>query len=140
VRQLKFYDDLLRLLEDRRIDILFANESEILMLAGSNDLETALQAVAPKARTLVVTRSELGALALSGGERAEVAAEPIERLVDTTGAGDLFAAGFLHGLTTGRDLETSARIGSLAAAEVISHMGARPETDLAALAAPVLSP
>ena len=132
-------DDLLALLEAGRIDILFSNEAEILMLAGSDDLETALQAVAPKVRTLVVTRSEHGALALSGGERAEVAAEPIERLVDTTGAGDLFAAGFLAGQARGLALEQSLKLGAIAAAEVIQHYGARPEANLRALAGDLLT-
>jgi sugar/nucleoside kinase (ribokinase family) len=130
--------DLLRLLDDGRIDILFANEAEILMLAGEEELEAALAAVAPKVETLVVTRSELGALALSGGERAEVAAEPIERLVDTTGAGDLFAAGFLAGQARGLGLEPSLKLGAIAAAEVIQHYGARPEADLQALTGELL--
>jgi sugar/nucleoside kinase (ribokinase family) len=131
-------DDLLRLLDQGRIDILFGNEAEILMLAGADELEAALRAVAPKVRTLVVTRSEHGALALSGGKRADVAAEPIERLVDTTGAGDLFAAGFLAGQARGLDLQRSLKLGAIAAAEVIQHYGARPEADLKALAADLL--
>jgi len=83
---------------------------------------------------LVVTRSENGATAVSGGERADVPAERIERLVDTTGAGDLFAAGFLAGEARGLGLEASLRLGAIAAAEVIQHYGARPEKDLKALA------
>jgi sugar/nucleoside kinase (ribokinase family) len=132
-------DDLLRLLEEGRIDILFGNDAEILMLAGAEDLETALAAVEPKVQTLVVTRGERGALALSAGERAEVAAEPIERLVDTTGAGDLFAAGFLAGQARGLGLEQSLKLGAIAAAEVIQHYGARPEADLKALARDLLA-
>jgi len=132
-------DDLLRLLGDRRIDILFGNEAEILMLAGADDLESALASVRSKVATLVVTRSEQGALALDGGERAEVAAEPIERLVDTTGAGDLFAAGFLAGEARGLGLERSLKLGAIAAAEVIQHYGARPEADLKALAGELLA-
>ena len=120
------------------IDILFANEVEILHLARETDLEAALAAVAPKVPTLVVTRSEHGAIAVRGGERASVRAEPIERLVDTTGAGDLFAAGFLAGEAKGLGLERSLKLGAIAAAEVIQHYGARPELDLAALAAPFL--
>jgi sugar/nucleoside kinase (ribokinase family) len=127
-------DDLLRLLDEGRIDILFGNEAEILMLAGADGLEEALVAVRSKVRTLVVTRSEHGALALSGAERAEVPAVPIERLIDTTGAGDLFAAGFLAGQARGLGLEQSLKLGAIAAAEVIQHYGARPETDLKALA------
>ena len=76
---------------------------------------------------LVVTRGERGAVAIRGGERAEIRPEPIERVVDTTGAGDLFAAGFLYGQVQGRGLEDCLRIGAIAAAEVISHYGARPE-------------
>jgi sugar/nucleoside kinase (ribokinase family) len=132
-------EDLRRLLSEGRIDILFGNEAEILMLAGTEEFEEALAAVAPKVRTLVVTRSEQGALALSNGERAEVAAEPIERLVDTTGAGDLFAAGFLAGQARGLALEQSLKLGAIAAAEVIQHYGARPEADLKALAGELLA-
>jgi len=95
--------------------------------------ETAVKAVQDKVETLVVTRSEKGAIAISHGERAEVPAEPVAQVVDTTGAGDLFAAGFLAGQAQGRGLEDSLRIGAIAAAEVISHYGARPEADLKAL-------
>ena len=130
--------DLLALLDQRRIDILFANEAEILMLAGAAALDSAVAAIAPKVATLIVTRSEKGALAVSGGERAEVPAEPIERLVDTTGAGDLFAAGFLAGEARGLGLERSLKLGAIAAAEVIQHYGARPEADLKALAGDLL--
>ena len=83
---------------------------------------------------LVVTRSAEGAVAVAHGERAEVAAEPIERVVDTTGAGDQFAAGFLYGLTQDKNLAACGRLGALAAAEVISHYGARPEIPLKVLA------
>jgi sugar/nucleoside kinase (ribokinase family) len=84
--------------------------------------------------TLVVTRSEDGALATRRGERADAPAQPIEKLVDTTGAGDLFAAGFLFGTARGKSLAESLRLGAIAAAEVIQHYGARPEADLRALA------
>jgi sugar/nucleoside kinase (ribokinase family) len=131
--------DLLRLLDDGRVDILFGNEAEILMLAGADALEAALDAISSKVHTLVVTRSEHGALALSGSERAEVAAEPIARLVDTTGAGDLFAAGFLAGEARGLGLEQSLKLGAIAAAEVIQHYGARPEADLKVLAGALLA-
>ena len=124
-----------QLIDGGRIDILFANEAEIQALAGVPHLETALAAVQDKVETLVVTRSEKGAIGVSRGERAEVPAEPIEQLVDTTGAGDLFAAGFLAGQAQGHGLEASLRIGAIAAAEVISHYGARPEQDLKALVA-----
>ena len=90
-------DGFARLIDDGRIDILFANEAEILAMGGVSHLETAIGSVKDKVETLVVTRSEHGALATQRGERAQVAAEPITELVDTTGAGDLFAAGFLTG-------------------------------------------
>jgi sugar/nucleoside kinase (ribokinase family) len=106
-----------------------------MMLTGANDCDAAIEAVRGKVDTLVVTRSEQGAVATQNGERAEVAAEPVDKVVDTTGAGDLFAAGFLYGQTNGRSLEESLRIGAIAAAEVISHYGARPEADLEALVA-----
>jgi sugar/nucleoside kinase (ribokinase family) len=123
------------LIDAGKIDILFANEAEITMLAGADDFEAAVAAVAPRVETLVVTRSEQGAVAISGGEQAAVPAEPVARVVDTTGAGDLFAAGFLYGRTHDRSLAESLRIGAIAAAEVISHYGARPEADLKALVA-----
>lgn len=122
------------LLDTNRIDILFANQAEIEALAGIAHLESAVAAVKDKVEILVVTRSEDGALATRGHERADVPAEPIEKLVDTTGAGDLFAAGFLFGIARGRNLEQSLRLGAIAAAEVIQHYGARPEADLKALA------
>jgi sugar/nucleoside kinase (ribokinase family) len=122
------------LLDTGRIDILFANQAEVEALAGVPHLETAVNYVKDKVETLVVTRSEDGALATRGAERADVPAEPIEKLVDTTGAGDLFAAGFLFGTARGRSLEQSLRLGALAAAEVIQHYGARPAADLRARA------
>ena len=103
-------------------------------MAMVNDLEEAIACIAKQVPTLVVTRSEAGALAISGSERADVPAAPIERLVDTTGAGDLFAAGFLAGEARDLGLEASLRLGAIAAAEVIQHYGARPEQDLRALA------
>ena len=126
-------DDFLRLIDDGKIDILFANEAEIMEMAGVEQFDAAVDAFAGKVATLVVTRSEQGAVAVRGGERASVPAEPIERLVDTTGAGDLFAAGFLAGEARGLGLEASLKLGAIAAAEVIQHYGARPETDLKAL-------
>ena len=122
------------LIDGGRIDILFANEDEIQALAGVAHFESAVAAVKDKVETLVVTRSEKGAIATRGGERADVPAEPVTAVVDTTGAGDLFAAGFLAGYTSGKSLEQSLKLGAIAAAEVISHYGARPEADLRALA------
>jgi sugar/nucleoside kinase (ribokinase family) len=122
------------LLNEGRIDILFANQAEVEALAGVPHLDSALDEIRGKVETLVVTRSEHGALAIRGGERAEVSAEPVGQVVDTTGAGDLFASGFLFGTTRGRSLEQSLRLGAIAAAEVIQHYGARPEANLRALA------
>jgi sugar/nucleoside kinase (ribokinase family) len=127
-------DGFWQLLRDGKIDILFANEAEAASMAMVNDVEEAIPALSAYVKTLVVTRSENGATAVSGGERADVPAERIERLVDTTGAGDLFAAGFLAGEARGLGLEASLRLGAIAAAEVIQHYGARPEKDLKALA------
>jgi sugar/nucleoside kinase (ribokinase family) len=128
-----------QLIDGGRIDILFANEAEIQALAGIPHLETAVAAVAPKVETLVVTRSEHGALAIRGGDRADVPAEPIGEVVDTTGAGDLFAAGFLFGYTHGKSLQASLKLGAIAAAEVIQHVGARPEADLKRLAGDLIA-
>jgi sugar/nucleoside kinase (ribokinase family) len=127
--------DFVALLDGGKLDILFANEAEILSLNETDDFEAAVTATSAKVSTLVVTRSEKGALAISGGERAEVLAEPIAQVVDTTGAGDLFAAGFLAGQAQGRSLKDSLTMGAIAAAEVISHYGARPEADLKDLVA-----
>ena len=126
--------DFVRLIEEGKIDILFANEQEFLHLSEGTNLDSAIEQYAAKVPTLVVTRSEHGATACSGEDRATVDAQPIERLVDTTGAGDLFAAGFLAGQAKGKSLEDSLKLGAIAAAEVIQHYGARPELDLAALA------
>jgi len=127
--------DFRRLLADGEVDILFANENELHALAEIDDFEAAIAKIAPQVPTLVVTRSEKGAIAISSGERAEVAAEPIAKVVDTTGAGDLFAAGFLRGQSLGWNLEKSLRLGAICAAEIISHVGARPMVDMQALLA-----
>ena len=131
--------DFLRLMDAGKLDILFANEAEILELAGESDVEAAIAKFAGKVPTLVVTRSEHGAAATRGGEQAAVPAERIEKLVDTTGAGDLFAAGFLTGVASELSLEDSLRLGAICAAEVIQHYGARPEADLRALAGSLLA-
>jgi len=127
-------DGFTSLIGDGRVDTLFANEAEILAMARVSDVETAVAAIAPKVETLVVTRGAAGALAVRGSERADVSAEPVREVVDTTGAGDLFAAGFLFGQATGKSLDQSLRLGAIAAAEIIQHYGARPEEDLKALA------
>ena len=126
-------DDFRALIDDGLIDILFANEMELAAITGERDLETGLAALKDKVPTLVVTRSEKGAVAVHEGDRAQVAAEPVEDVVDTTGAGDLFAAGFLYGYSRMQPLETCLSIGAIAAAEIISHYGARPEANLAQL-------
>ena len=123
-------DDFRQLIEDGSIDILFANHLELATLTGEEDLEKGLAQLAPKLPVLVVTRSEKGAVAVVQGKRAEVAAEPVEQVVDTTGAGDLFAAGFLFGHVRGQAPERCLRFGAIAAAEIVSHYGARPEADL----------
>jgi sugar/nucleoside kinase (ribokinase family) len=117
------------------VDILFANEREICALYEVERLADAIAAVRGRCEIAVVTRSEHGSLVLAGDETYEVAAEPVAKVVDTTGAGDLFAAGFLFGYTHGRALAECARLGSICAAEVISHFGARPETSLQTLVA-----
>lgn len=130
--------DFQRLLDEGQLDILFGNEAELLSLSGAADFEAAVAAIAPRVPLLVATHGEKGAVAVRGDERASVPAEPIEQLVDTTGAGDLFAAGFLAGEVRGLGLEASLRLGAIAAAEVIQHYGARPEADLKELAADLL--
>jgi sugar/nucleoside kinase (ribokinase family) len=132
-------DDFLALLNEGLIDILFANETEITSLAQTTDFEAAVKAVAPKVSTLVVTRSEKGAIALRGGERTEVNAVAVETIIDTTGAGDLFAAGFLAGHVAGKSVAECLTMGAIAAAEIISHYGARPESDLVELMGELLA-
>ena len=117
------------------IDLLFANEDEVQHLTGSGDLERAIEELSPKVATLVVTRGAVGSLAVEDGRRAEIMAVPVERVVDTTGAGDLFAAGFLAARCRGHGLQRCLEAGALAAAEIISHFGARPEADLKQLVA-----
>ena len=128
-------NDFRMLIEDGLIDILFANHLELAALTGEIDLEAGIAAIKDKVPTLVVTCSADGAVAVSNGTRARVAAEPIDEVVDTTGAGDLFAAGFLYGHVRREPLATCLRRGAIAAAEVISHYGARPEADLQELMA-----
>ena len=130
----RWRDEFLQLVRGRTVDLLLANESELRSLYQTADFDTALAALRADAKLAVVTRSEKGCVVVSGPETYEVAAFPIERIVDSTGAGDLFAAGFLFGLARGNDLAVAARIGAVAAAEVIQHIGARPQTSLKALA------
>lgn len=126
-------EEFVGLIDGGKIDILFANEAEIMMLAETEDFNAAVAQTAAKVETLVVTRSEKGAIAVRDGETTAVAAEPVDQIVDTTGAGDLFAAGFLSGYIEERPMDECLTIGAIAAAEVISHYGARPEADLRAL-------
>jgi len=123
-------DDFREMIEEGLIDILFANHHELAALTGEEDFETGMALLAPKVPVLVVTRSAEGASAIAAGERADVPAEPVDKVVDTTGAGDLFAAGFLFGHVRGESLADCLTMGAIAAAEIISHYGARLETDL----------
>jgi adenosine kinase len=130
----RYRAEFLDLIRNGTVDLVFANERELHSLYETADFDAALEALRNDARLAVVTRSEKGCLVVSREETDAVAANPIDRLVDATGAGDLFAAGFLVGLSRGADNRTAARLGALAAAEVIQHLGARPETSLKDLA------
>jgi sugar/nucleoside kinase (ribokinase family) len=116
-----------------RIDIVFANQAEIKSLYGT-DFDAAMAAVRDDCPLAVLTRSEAGCVVVSREETEVVPAHPVKEIVDLTGAGDLFASGFLFGLTNGKPLRRCAELGALAAAEVISHVGARPEVHLEAKA------
>ena len=122
------------MIEAHTADILFGNEDEVRHLTGCGELGECIEALRSSVRTLVITRGASGAVAVENGERVEIAAPRVERVVDTTGAGDLFAAGFLAGRCRGRPLKACLETGALAAAEVISHFGARPESNLRELA------
>ena len=124
---------------ERHVDILFANEAEICSLYQVRDFDAALAAVRPHCEIAALTRSERGSVIVSGQAAHVVKAEPVEAVVDTTGAGDLYAAGVMVGLTRGLPLPTCGKLGALAAAEVISHVGARPMRSLAELAGPLLA-
>ena len=124
-----------RALVEGHVDILFANESEICALYETKEFDAAARAVRGHCDIAALTRSEKGSVVVTAKGATTVPAEKVAKLVDTTGAGDLYAAGFLYGLTHGRDLAACARLGSLCAAEIISHFGARPETSLKTLAA-----
>ena len=118
----------------RGVDLVFANEAEALSLYETADFEEACRQLSADCRLAAVTRSARGSVILAGETRVGVEAEPVARVVDTTGAGDLYAAGFLYGYAHGLELATCGRLGSIAAAEVISHIGPRPEVSLASLA------
>jgi sugar/nucleoside kinase (ribokinase family) len=130
----RYRAEFLDLIRGGTVDLVFANERELHSLYETADFDTAVNAIRKDARLAVITRSEKGCLVVSREETDAVPASPIDRMVDATGAGDLFAAGFLVGLSRGADNRTAARLGALAAAEVIQHLGARPETSLKDLA------
>jgi sugar/nucleoside kinase (ribokinase family) len=130
----RWREEFLELMRTGTVDILFANESELHSLYQTADFETAAAVLRQEAQLAVVTRGEKGCVIVTRDKITEVAASPVERVVDTTGAGDLFAAGFLFGLARGLDHTVCGRLGGLAAAEVIQHLGARPEVDLKAMA------
>lgn len=123
-------EGVLGMIEAGTVDILFGNEDEVRHLTGCGELADCIESLSRHVATLVITRGAEGAVAVEKGDRAEMAAAPVERIVDTTGAGDLFAAGFLAARCRGRELKACLETGAIAAAEVISHFGARPEADL----------
>jgi sugar/nucleoside kinase (ribokinase family) len=130
----RWRDEFLHLLRAGTVDLLFCNEAELHSLYQTADFDTALVSLRGDARRAVVTRSAKGCIVVEGPQTIEAPAFPVETIVDTTGAGDLFAAGFLFATARGMGDERAARLGALAAAEVISHLGARPEKSLSALA------
>jgi len=130
----RYRDEFLHLMRSRAVDLVFANEAELLSLYETSDFDGALAQLRQDAGLAVVTRSENGCIVVAENGLTAVPAHPIDKLVDTTGAGDLFAAGFLFGLVRETDHATAARLGALAAAEVIQHIGARPQASLKELA------
>ena len=131
----RYRAEFLALIRKGTVDIIFANERELHSLYETADFDTAVKMLRSDAKLAVVTRSEKGCVVVARDGVEAVQAMPIERVVDVTGAGDLFAAGFLVGHSHGKDHRTAARLGALAAAEVIQHIGARPAVTLKALAA-----
>jgi sugar/nucleoside kinase (ribokinase family) len=130
----RYRPEFLELVRGGTADIVFANERELASLYETADFDAAVAALRNDARLAVITRSEKGCVVVTRAGVEAVPAQPVARLVDATGAGDLFAAGFLVGLSRGKDHRSSARLGAMAAAEVISHIGARPEISLVELA------
>lgn len=120
------------------VDILLANEAEVVSLYRADGFEEAVRSLRGDCVLAAVTRGPAGSVVLAGGELHEVAAEPVAQVTDTTGAGDLYASGFLFGVTRGLDPARCGRLGSIAAAEIIGHFGARPDASLAELAAGAL--
>ena len=130
----RYRAEFVELIRSRTVDIVFANERELHSLYETADFDTAVASLRKDAQLAVVTRSEKGCVVITRDETLAVPAAPIDRVVDATGAGDLFAAGFLVGHSRGLDNRTAAQLGALSAAEVIQHLGARPQTPLKALA------
>jgi sugar/nucleoside kinase (ribokinase family) len=128
------YRELLVDFIERQVDILFANEEEITGLFQTSDFDEAVRLTRPHVKIAALTCGAQGSVVIGGGETHKVAAEPIDKVVDTTGAGDAYAAGFLYGLARGSSLDACGRLASIAAAEVISHYGARPTVPLKDLA------
>jgi sugar/nucleoside kinase (ribokinase family) len=127
-------DEFVGLVNDH-VDLLFANEHELMALAQTSDFESALAWLRGRCDIAAITRSEKGAVILAGDETIVVAAEPVAKVVDATGAGDAYAGGFMAGLAQGKPLAVCGRMGAICAAEVISHIGPRPEADLKKLLA-----
>jgi len=128
------FRDEFRNLAKEEVDILFANEDEIMSLYEVDTFDAALQAVRKDCKFAALTRSEAGSVIVADGEVHVIDADKVAKVVDTTGAGDLYAAGFLYGIARGADPVICGRLASVTAAECIGHLGARPQTDLAALA------
>lgn len=122
-----------RKLIENHVDLLFANEEEVKSLCQTDNFEKAKKMIRGRCEIAVLTRSEKGAVILSGEEEFPIRAEPVDKIIDTTGAGDQFAAGFLYGYTNNMHLQKCGRLGAIAAAEVISHIGPRPQTNLSEL-------
>lgn len=125
-------DEWLDLLDDK-VDLLFANEAEICALFETDDFDEAARRIEGMVAVSALTRSAAGSVVVADGEHTAVPAEPVAQVVDATGAGDLYASGFLHGLAHGADLARCAELGSIAAGEIISHIGARPQVPLTSL-------
>jgi len=126
--------DFLKLVENH-VDILFANEDEIKSLFMQDNFDDAISAISKHVEIAAITRGEKGAVIIAGDQHVKIDAAPVDNVIDTTGAGDQFAAGFLYGFTEGKSLEQAGKLGAIAAAEVISHIGPRPQVKLADLAA-----
>lgn len=125
-------DEWMNLLDDR-VDLVFANEAEVCSMFETDDFDAAAQQIAGMVEVAALTRSSKGSVVMSNGERLDVPATPVDQVIDATGAGDLYASGFIYGLSLGVSLERCAELGSIAAGEVISHIGPRPHVQLSTL-------